>query len=97
MRRPNRIARDKGDLLHPTCPGLWGTRDLMARGLVEEGAGSKMRLRGHLNLSKGDPASTCYKRTKGQLVPKSGDTYFLLNSTVSPSGQFTLPMFPSRR
>ncbi len=31
MRRPNRIARDKGDLPHPNCAGFCIRRDLIAR------------------------------------------------------------------
>jgi len=41
MRRPNRIARDKGDISHPNWSGFCIRRDLIARGraLMQWGGG----------------------------------------------------------
>ena len=86
MRRPKPHIEGEiqGDLPHPNCFGLCRRRDLIARGLGNFGAGSRNASEGASKpLKRGTQPPHRYKRKKIQLVPESGDTYFLLNSTVS--------------
>ncbi len=55
MRRPKPHIEGEfqGDLLHPNCPDYAGERTILQGAEQELVLGPKMRMRGHLNLSKG--------------------------------------------